>query len=78
MTDMMRALNPTAPITNEAEAKAAARASAIAIFLGVIWGLVGIAYLLTAGQAAMAAAVASASAESPEAAGMAGGEDDGF
>ncbi|HEY0102572.1 MAG TPA: hypothetical protein VGB60_03795 [Brevundimonas sp.] len=72
MTDMMRALNPTAPITNEAEAKAAARASAIAIFLGVIWGLVGIAYLLTAGQAAMAAAVASASAESPEAAGMAG------
>ncbi|HZV84056.1 MAG TPA: hypothetical protein VFF48_03635 [Brevundimonas sp.] len=72
MTDIMRALNPTAPITNEAEARDAARASAIAIFLGVIWGLVGIAYLLTAGQAAMAAAVAQASAEGPEAAGMAG------
>ncbi len=72
MTDLMRALNPTAPITTEAEAKAAARASAIAIFLGVVWGLVGIAYLLTAGQAAMDAAIAQASAESPEAAGMAG------
>lgn len=72
MTDMMRALNPTAPITNEAEARAAARASAIAIFLGVIWGLVGIAYLMTAGQAAMDAAIAQAAADSPETAGFAG------
>ncbi len=67
MTDIMRALNPTAPITNEAEAKAAARASAIAIFLGVIWGLVGFAYLMTAGQATVDAAVAQAALGNPQA-----------
>lgn len=72
MSDLTRALNPTAPITNEAEATAAARASAIAIFLGVLWGLVGIAYLLTAGQAAMDAAIAQTAAENPDAAGLAG------
>ena len=72
MTDWIRASNPTTPITTEAEAIAAARASAIAIFLGVLWGLVGIVYLMTAGQAIMDAAVAQASAQNPDAAGMAG------
>ncbi len=72
MTDWIRASNPTTPITTEDEAIAAARASAIAIFLGVLWGAVGIVYLMTAGQAIMDAAVAQASAQSPEAAGMAG------
>ncbi|MDP2116391.1 MAG: hypothetical protein Q8J71_03235, partial [Brevundimonas sp.] len=62
MTDWVRASNPTAPITSEAEAIAAARASAIAIFLGVIWGIVGIIYLMTAGQAMMEAAMAQAAA----------------
>jgi len=72
MTDIARALNPTAPITTEAEAIAAARASAIAIFLGVLWGVIGVIYLMTAGQAVMDAAVAQATAQNPEAAGMAG------
>lgn len=72
MTDWIRASNPTTPITTEDEAIAAARASALAIFLGVLWGVVGIVYLMTAGQAIMDAAVAQASAQNPEAAGMAG------
>lgn len=72
MTDWVRASNPTAPITNEAEATAAARASAIAIFLGVLWGIAGIIYLMTAGQAVMEAAMAQAAAESPEMEGMTG------
>lgn len=72
MTDWVRASNPTAPITNEAEATAAARASAIAIFLGVLWGIVGIIYLMTAGQAVMEAAMAQAAADAPEMAGMTG------
>ena len=72
MTDWVRASNPTAPITNEAEATAAARASAIAIFLGVLWGVVGVVYLMTAGQAMMESAMAQASADAPEMAGMAG------
>lgn len=72
MTDWIRASNPTAPITSEAEATAAARASAIAIFLGVLWGIVGIIYMMTAGQALIDAAIAQASAENPDAAGFAG------
>lgn len=72
MTDWIKASNPSAPITTEAEAIGAARASALAIFLGVIWGIVGLVYLMTAGQALMDAAVAEASAQNPEVVGMAG------
>ncbi len=72
MTDWIKASNPTASITTEAEALGAARASAVAIFLGVLWGIVGIVYLMTAGQAIIDAAVTQASADSPEVAGMAG------
>lgn len=72
MTDWAKAVNPTAAITTEQDAIAAARASAIGIFLGVIWGAVGIIYLLTAGQAAMDAAVAQAASETPEMAGAIG------
>lgn len=72
MTDWIKASNPTASITTEAEAIGAARASAVAIFLGVIWGIVGIVYLMTAGQAIMDAAISQASADSPDAAGIAG------
>lgn len=72
MTDMVKGMNPTAAITNAAEAKAAARASAIAIFLGVIWGIVGLVWLMGPGAAVMDAAMQEAAAQSPEAAGMAG------
>ncbi|SFS70556.1 hypothetical protein [Brevundimonas viscosa] len=71
MTDWAKAMNPTAPLNTEAEALAAARASAIAIFLGVIWGIVGVIYLMTAGQEAMAAAMAAAGGDEATA-GMAG------
>jgi hypothetical protein len=71
MTDWVRASNPTAPITNEAEATAAARASALAIFLGVLWGIVGVIQIFTS-QTEMAEAAAAAAASDPAAAGMAG------
>ena len=72
MTDMVRAINPTATISTADEAKAAARASAIAIFLGVVWGIIGLVWLMGPGAAVMDAALAEAAASSPEAAGMAG------
>ncbi|WP_168047651.1 hypothetical protein [Brevundimonas alba] len=65
-------MNPTAAITNAAEAKAAARASAIAIFIGVIWGIIGLVWMMGPGAAAVEAAMAEATAASPGAAGMAG------
>lgn len=68
----LTAMNPTAPIESRAAAVDAARASAIAIAIGVVWGLFGLLYMLTGGQAAMQAAVAQAAADSPEAAAMAG------
>lgn len=70
MTDWIKASNPTAAITTEPEAIAAARASALAIFLGVIWGGVGVAMLMTTGSAEIEAAMAQASADAPEMAGM--------
>ena len=70
MTDWIKASNPTATITTEGEAIAAARASALAIFLGVIWGGIGVAMLMTTGSAEIEAAMAQASADAPEMAGM--------
>jgi len=72
MTDMVRGMNPTAAITNASEAKAAARASAIAIFIGVIWGLVGLAWLMGPGAEVMEAAMSEAAGASSDAAGMTG------
>ena len=72
MTDMVRSMNPTATISNAGEAKAAARASAIAIFLGVIWGVIGLVWLMGPGAAVMEAAMTEAAASSPEAASMTG------
>ena len=72
MTDWIKASNPTASITTEADAIAAARASALAIFLGVIWGAVGVYLLISGGSAEMEAAMAQASADAPEMAGRGG------
>lgn len=72
MSEWIKAVNPTAPITTEPDALRAARASALAIFLGVAWGVVGVAILLTTGAAAMEAAMAQAAADAPEVAGMTG------
>lgn len=72
MTDWVKASNPSAPITNETEARDAARASAIAILLGVLWGAFGAIYLMTAGAGLMEAAMAEAAAQNPDAAAMPG------
>lgn len=69
---LISSMTPTAPINTRPEAIAAARASAIAIAIGVVWGIVGVIYLMTAGSAAMEAALADAAAQNPDAAGMSG------
>lgn len=46
MSDWIKAINPTASITNEAEALRAARASALSIFIGVVVGVVSLAWTL--------------------------------
>ncbi|PZO36184.1 MAG: hypothetical protein DCE92_09280 [Alphaproteobacteria bacterium] len=63
-------MNPGAPITNEAEATAAARSSAIAIFIGVVVGIVSVLWTLMNPEV-MQQAVAQASADSPESAAVA-------
>jgi hypothetical protein len=72
MTDMVRAMNPTAAINDAAQAKAAARASAVAIFLGVVWGAIGLAWMMGPGAEVMEAAMAEATSASSGPAGMAG------
>lgn len=69
---LIASMNPTAPINTRPEAIAAARASAIAIFIGVAWGIVGVIYMATAGSAVMEAALADAAAQNPDAASMSG------
>lgn len=67
MSNLIKAMNPGAPITNEAEATAAARSSAIAIFIGVVVGIVGVVWTIMNPEI-MQQAVAQAGADSPEAA----------
>lgn len=61
---LISALNPTAPITTEAEAQAAARSSAIAIIIGVVYGVITVAITYATMGAIKAAAAASAAASS--------------
>ena len=72
MTEWIKAANPANTITTETEALAAARVSALAIFLGVAWGIVGVVYMMTIGAGAIEAAAAQAAADAPEVPGMAG------
>lgn len=60
MADWIKAMNPTSPITTEAEAEAAARASAISIFIGVIVGAISLAWTLANPAAMQEAATAAA------------------
>lgn len=46
MDAWLKAFNPTSPINTEAEAVRAAKSSAISIMIGVVTGLIGIAYTL--------------------------------
>ena len=56
----LKAMNPSSPITTEAEADRAARASAISIFIGVVVGAISVAWTFANPQI-MADAVAAAS-----------------
>lgn len=59
MNQWLKAMNPKGSIEGEAEAVRAARASAISIFIGVVVGLIGLAWTL-ANPGAMQEAVAQA------------------
>ena len=72
MTDWVKAMNPTSQATTEAEALAAARASAIAMFIGAIYGAVGVFMMLNGGMAEMEAAMAAASGGDAATAAMSG------
>lgn len=69
---LISAVNPTAPITDRTQAIAAARSSAVAIFIGVAWGIVTTIYLATAAPALMESAFAEAAQTDPNVAGMEG------
>jgi len=70
MTDWIKAANPTAPITTEPEALGAARASAIAIFIGFLTGAIGLIWQWLNPQD-IDAIVAQAGAADPQAASVA-------
>lgn len=56
--------SPTAPLNTEADAVAAARASAVAIFIGVLYGVVGIVMMMTTGADQIRAAAEASAAQS--------------
>lgn len=62
MGDWFKAFNPMAAIGTESEALKAARASAIAIFIGVAYGVFGIVMMMNGGLEAMESAMAAQSA----------------
>lgn len=70
MSDWIKAINPKGPITNEAEALRAGRASALSIIIGVVVGIASVIWTVLNPQE-LEAAVAMAGADSPEAASMA-------
>ena len=72
MADWLKAINPTAPIHTRPEALAAARASALAIALGVAFGIFGVIKTMGAGTEAMEAMVAESAQGDAEVAGMVG------
>lgn len=69
---MMKMINPTAPLNSEADARTAARASAVSIFIGVVMGLITVVMLMNGGLAEMEAAMKAQSAGDPNVAGMTG------
>lgn len=69
MSGLIAGLSPAAKITNESEAKASARASAVSILLGVIWGGITLAWMTSPEGTAMMQQAMSASA-TPETAAL--------
>jgi hypothetical protein len=69
MSGLIAGLSPAAKITNESEARASARASAVSILLGVIWGGITFAWMTSPEGAALMREAMAASA-TPETAAM--------
>ena len=67
MSDWIKAFNPTSPITTEAEAEGAARASAVAMFIGAAVGVVSVVWTL-ANPGEIQAALDSVNQANPDAA----------
>ena len=72
MADWLKAINPTSTATTRPEAVAAARASAIGIFLGIAVGVVGLIRTMGIGTEAMEAAMIENAQGDAAVAGMAG------
>lgn len=72
MADWLKAINPASSATTRPEAVAAARASAIGIFLGIAVGVVGLVRTMGIGTEAMEAAMIENAQGDPAVAGMAG------
>lgn len=69
MSGLIAGLSPAAKLTNEGEAKASARASAVSILLGVLWGGITLAWMASPEGAALMREAMAASA-TPETAAM--------
>lgn len=65
-------INPSAQLNTEAEARTAARASAVSIFIGVVMGIVSVVLLMNGGLAQIEAAMQAQAGNDPEMAGMTG------
>jgi len=65
MTDWIKAFNPTSVITTEADAEGAARASAVAMFIGAVVGVISVAWTL-ANPGEIQAAVQSVNEANPD------------
>lgn len=72
MSGWISAINPMNAAKTEADARRSARASAVAILLGVLWGIWGVYYMMTDGREIMEAAMTQSAAATPEMADMAG------
>ena len=71
MSNWLKAMNPSSPITTESEAERAAKASAISIFIGVVVGLISLAWTMANPGTMQDALAQSAGGDAEAAAGMA-------
>ena len=78
MSAWLNAMNPTAPITGEAEAQKAARSSAVSIFIGVAVGVVSAAWTFMNADKLTEAATAAAAQSGADASVVAAGAQAGL
>ncbi|WP_425990627.1 hypothetical protein [Brevundimonas sp. TWP2-3-2] len=71
MSNWLKALNPSSPMTTEADAERGAKASAISIFIGVVVGLISLAWTMANPGELQDVLAQSAGGDAEKAAGMA-------